>query len=79
MQVLGTLPTILMDQVDGASVYLGPESQGTEVFTSKCSQVNVNVPGKTDEDDYRECPVPEQIKTVIKNGAAVSEIVEHAG
>ena len=79
MQVLGFLPTILLDQVDGAAIYLGPESLATEVFTSKCSQVNINVPGKSEEDDYRECAVPEQIKTVIKGGRAVSEIVEHAG
>jgi adenylyl cyclase-associated protein len=79
MQVLGNLPTIMLDQVDGAQIYLGRESLGTEVFTSKCTAVNINVPGKTDEDDYREEAVPEQLKTVIRDGRAVSEIVEHAG
>ena len=79
LQVLGTLPTIMLDQVDGATIYLSRESLGTEVFTSKCAAVNVNVPGKTEEDDYRECPLPEQIKTVVRDGAVVSEIVEHAG
>ena len=79
MQVLGTLPTVLLDRVDGAAIYLGAESLRTEVFTSRCTQVNINVPGKSEDDDYVECPVPEQIKTVIKNGAAVSEVVEHAG
>ncbi|MCJ1474511.1 hypothetical protein MMC13_003169 [Lambiella insularis] len=79
MQVLGKLPTILMDQVDGAQIYLSKESLGTEVFTSKCTAVNINVPGRTEEDDYRECPLPEQIKSVIRNGQVFSEIVEHAG
>ena len=79
MQVLGTLPTIMLDQVDGASIYLSRESLETEVFTSKCSAVNINVPGRTEEDDYKECPLPEQIKSVIRNGAVVNEIVEHAG
>ena len=79
LQVIGTLPTIMLDQVDGASIYLSRESLGTEIFTSKCTAVNVNVPGMTDEDDYRECPVPEQLKTVVRNGVVVSEIVEHAG
>ena len=79
MQVLGALPTIMLDQVDGATVYLSRESLSTEIFTSKCTAVNINVPGKSDEDDYRECPMPEQIKTVIRNGVPVSEIVEHAG
>lgn len=79
MQVIGTLPTVMLDQVDQARIILSPESLGTEIFTSKCTAVNVEVPGKTEEDDYTECPVPEQIKTVIRNGVAVSEIVEHAG
>jgi adenylyl cyclase-associated protein len=80
LQVLGTVPTILLDQVDGAQIYLGRDSLGTEVFSSKCTGVNVNVPGAAEEEeDYRECAVPEQIKTVIRGGVAVSEIVEHAG
>ena len=34
LQVIGTLPTILLDQVDGATVYLSKDSLATEVFTS---------------------------------------------
>ncbi|MCJ1245785.1 hypothetical protein MMC30_002989 [Trapelia coarctata] len=79
LQVFGTLPTIMLDQVDGATLYLGKESLRTEVFTSKCTAVNINVPGKGDEEDYRECPLPEQIKSVVRNGVVISEIVEHAG
>ena len=44
LQVLGTLPTILLDQVDGATVYLSKDSLATEVFTSKCSSININLP-----------------------------------
>lgn len=79
MQVMGTLPTIMLDQMDGAAVYLGRESLGTEVFTSLSTGVNVVVPGKTEEDDYEEKALPEQIKSVVRNGVLVSEIVEHAG
>lgn len=81
LQVLGTLPTVLMDQVDGAQVYLGKQSMGTEVFASKCSGVNLNVMDGSGEDaDYRECPLPEQIRTYIgEGGKVISEIVEHAG
>ncbi|KAI4123547.1 MAG: hypothetical protein LQ347_006107, partial [Umbilicaria vellea] len=74
LQVLGTLPTILLDQVDGATIYLGSESLGTELFTSKCAAVNVNLPGRTHDDDYRECPLPEQVRSVVRNGVLVSEI-----
>lgn len=76
LQVVGTLPTLLLDQVDGATVYLSKDSQNTEILSSKSSSVNINLPT---EDDYVENPVPEQIRTYIKDGKLVSEIVEHAG
>ena len=78
-QVLGSIPTILLDQVDGATVYLSAESLDAEILTSKCTAVNINVPPQTDEDDYRECPLPEQIRSYVRDGKIVSEIVEHAG
>jgi adenylyl cyclase-associated protein len=76
IQVIDTLPTILLDQVDGAIVYLSKESLNTEIFTSKCSSINISLPV---EDDYTENPVPEQMRSYIKNGKVISEIVEHAG
>lgn len=79
LQVLGTLPTVMLDQVDGAAIYLSRESLATEVFTSKCTGVNVNLPGRTDEDDYVERALPEQLRSVVRDGLLVSEIVEHAG
>jgi adenylyl cyclase-associated protein len=77
LQVVGTLPTILLDQVDGATIYLSKESLNTEILTSKSSSVNINLP--TPEEDFAESPVPEQMRTYVKNGRLVSEIVEHAG
>lgn len=79
LQVLETLPTILLDQVDGATIYLGKDSLNTEVFTSKCSNVNVYLPGATEEDDSRECNIPEQFRSFVKDGKLVTEIVEHMG
>ncbi|KAL9103771.1 MAG: hypothetical protein Q9163_001230 [Psora crenata] len=79
VQVLGTLPTIMLDQIDSAQIYLGNQSLKTEVFTSKCTAVNLNIPGASEEDDYTEKALPEQIKSVIRAGQVVSEIVEHAG
>lgn len=79
IQITGAVPTIMLDQVDGASIYLGAESLATELFTSKCSSINVVLPPEKEEDDSRECPLPEQIRTYVKNGKLVSEIVEHAG
>ena len=77
--MLGTLPTVMLDQVDGAQLYLGKESLRTEIFTSKCTGVNVNLLGKGEEEDYVERALPEQIKSFVRDGVVVSEIVEHAG
>ncbi|KAL8835500.1 MAG: hypothetical protein Q9170_003302 [Blastenia crenularia] len=79
LQVLGTLPTVMLDQVDGAAVWLGAQSLGTEVFTSKCTGVNVNLPPMEEDGDYVERALPEQMKHVVRGGVVVSEIVEHAG
>jgi len=80
LQVLGALPTVLLDQVDGAQVYLGAESLGTELFTSKCSGVNLILPPVGgQQEDSTECPVPEQIRSFVRGGRVVSEIVEHKG
>jgi adenylyl cyclase-associated protein len=80
LQIDGVAPTVIMDQVDGATIYLSRANLDTEVFTSKCSGMNVVLPAREGlEDDDKECPVPEQIRSYVKNGALVSEIVEHAG
>lgn len=79
VQITGAAPTILLDQVDGASIYLSKESLATEVFTSKCSSINIVLPAEKEEEDSTEHPLPEQIRTVVKGGKLVSEIVEHAG
>ncbi|KAI1434537.1 adenylate cyclase associated N terminal-domain-containing protein [Xylaria sp. CBS 124048] len=80
LQVLGHLPTILLDQLDGAQIYLGKESLATRIFSSKSSSINVNVLAG-EEEDYVEIPLPYQICSQYdeSKGAMVNEIVEHAG
>jgi adenylyl cyclase-associated protein len=80
LQIDGFVPTVVLDQVDSATIYLSDASSETELFTSKCSNVNIVLPLKegTDEDE-KECPLPEQIRSFIKDGVVVSEIVEHVG
>ena len=80
MQIDGVVPTVLLDQMDGVTVYLGSQSLNTEVLTSKSTGVNIVLPPKEGVDeDYKECSLPEQIRSVVKNGVVVSEVVEHAG
>ena len=80
VQVDGVVPTILLDQVDAATIYLGPRSLGTEVLTSRTTGVNVVIPPKDGADgDDKECPLAEQIRSVVRDGVVVSEVVEHCG
>lgn len=81
VQVDGALPTILMDQVDGAQIYLQETSMKSppEIITSKCSAINVVTPPTNDRDDSKETALPEQLRSYFKNGKLVTEVVEHAG
>ncbi|KJR84641.1 adenylyl cyclase-associated protein (cap) [Sporothrix schenckii 1099-18] len=88
LQVLGTIPTVMLDQVDGAQVYLSKESTSAQVFMSKTEGVNLNIitPAEQlgadeEEGDYKEVPLPSQICSYFdaEKGELVSEIVSHAG
>lgn len=86
LQVLETIPTVLLDQVDGAQIYLSKESAATKVYSSKSASINLNVitgGGKEgeEEEDYKEIPLPSQICSWWdeEKGEAVNEIVSHAG
>lgn len=80
LQVLGTIPTVMMDQIDGAQVYFSKESTATKIFHSKSANINLNVISGDDE-DYIEVPLPGQISSYYdpEKKALVDEIVSHAG
>lgn len=79
VQITGTVPTVQIDTTDSGAVYLSKECMQTvEIITSKTSSINISVP-VGEEGDFKENPLPEQIKSVIRDGKVVSEIVEHAG
>jgi adenylyl cyclase-associated protein len=87
LQVLETIPTVLLDQVDGAQVYLSKESAAiTRLYSSKSASINLNViPGgagdgqEEEEEDYKEIPLPSQICSWwdAEKGDVVNEIVSH--
>lgn len=81
VQVDGALPTILMDQVDGAQIYLQEMSMKNppEIITSKCSAINIVTPPTTDDGDSKETALPEQLRSYFKDGKLITEVVEHAG
>ena len=53
LQVMGTIPTVMLDQIDSAQIDFSKESIGTKVFTSKSAGINLNVISGED-DDYKE-------------------------
>lgn len=80
LQVMGFIPTVLMDQIDGAQVYLSKESKSAKIFSSKSANINLNIIEGPD-DDYKELPLPSQICSYYdeEKGDVVNEIVSHAG
>jgi len=51
-----------------------------EIFTAKCSAINVSLPVEGEEDGiFEEKPIPEMLRTTIQNGALVTGVVEHKG
>jgi len=79
IQIIGRAPTVSVDKTDGVQIYLSKEGLETEIMTSKSSEMNILVPGATEDADMVETPIPEQFKTVYKNGKWHTAIVEHAG
>lgn len=80
LQVMGTIPTVMMDSIDGAQIYFSKESTATKIIHSKSAGINLNVVSGADE-DYVEVPLPGQISSYYdaEKGTLVDEIVSHAG
>ncbi|GJN88596.1 hypothetical protein Rhopal_001562-T1 [Rhodotorula paludigena] len=80
VQILGKVPTVLLDGNDGGQVYLSRASLDCEIVSAKCSALNVSLPVDGEEDGiFEEKAVPEQFKTVVKDGKLVTTVVEHSG
>ncbi|GAA5885400.1 hypothetical protein JCM6882_009603 [Rhodosporidiobolus microsporus] len=80
VQILGKVPTLLLDGNDGGQVYLSRESLDAEIVTAKCSAINISLPVEGEEEGiFTEKAVPEQLKTVVVNGKLVTTVVEHSG
>jgi len=66
MQIMGTVPTIIVDKVDGLQMFLSKDSLNVEIVSAKSSALNVMVPKSDGE--FAEYPVPEQFKTTVSTG-----------
>ena len=80
IQITGSAPTIQLDSTDSGQIYLSKNCLGVEIFTAKCSAINVSLPVEGEEEGvFEEKPIPEMLRTTIKNGALVTAVVEHTG
>merc|ERR1712227_605483 len=73
VQCLGSVPIIMVDKTDGCQMFLSKQSLNTEIVSAKCSEVNVMVPSG---DEFREMPVPEQFKSVIRGTSVITSPTE---
>jgi len=79
VQVTGKVPSISVDKTSGCQLYIGKDALDTEIFSSKSSEMNVLIPGATEDADLVEMAIAEQFKTVIKNGKLITEANSHLG
>ncbi|EPQ58427.1 cyclase-associated protein [Gloeophyllum trabeum ATCC 11539] len=80
IQITGKAPTIQLDSTDSGQIYISKDCLDVEITTAKCSAINVNVPVEGEEEGvFGEQPIPEMLKTTVKDGKLVTTVVEHVG
>ncbi|EFN50763.1 hypothetical protein CHLNCDRAFT_142506 [Chlorella variabilis] len=80
VQCTGAVPTVAVDKCDGCQLYLPRGSlEVTDITTAKSSEVNVVVPGASEEADPVESAIPEQFVSRYRGGRWVTEPVSHSG
>uniref|UniRef100_A0A7S0JB84 C-CAP/cofactor C-like domain-containing protein n=1 Tax=Calcidiscus leptoporus TaxID=127549 RepID=A0A7S0JB84_9EUKA len=79
VQVTGSAQTFTIDKCSGTQLILNKESLSAEVVSAKSSELNIIVPGATENDDYTEHPIPEQFVSKYVNGKWVTECMSHTG
>jgi len=80
VQANGSVPNIAIDKTEGVTLYILSEAgRKAEIVTSASVDINVITPGKTENDDPKEQPIPHQFVTVFNGDKLVTKPVEHVG
>ncbi|KAH6919003.1 adenylyl cyclase-associated protein [Coprinopsis sp. MPI-PUGE-AT-0042] len=80
LQITGAAPMIQLDSTDSGQIYLSKASLNAEITTAKCSSINISLPVEGEEEGvFEEQPIPEMLKTIIKDGKLITTVVEHVG
>mmetsp|Transcript_20807 Transcript_20807/g.33174 ORF Transcript_20807/g.33174 Transcript_20807/m.33174 type:complete len:487 (-) Transcript_20807:229-1689(-) len=77
----GRVPSFAVDKCESPQIILSKSAfaANPDIYSSNVSAMNVEYPGLTENDNNRECPVPEQFLTKIdpKTGAVTTTPTEH--
>jgi len=79
VQINQKVPSVSIDKTSGGVIYLSKESLGTQIFTSKSDELNVSIPGPSEEQPFIEFPIPEQFLNTIVDGKLKTEMNAHLG
>jgi len=73
------VPAVAFDKSQGCSITISRANLANppQIITSNISEMNLVIPGATDEDDPIEIPLPEQYLTVLKDGKLETNPVTH--
>ncbi|GFX54717.1 adenylyl cyclase-associated protein 2 [Trichonephila clavipes] len=74
VKLSGIVPLVNMDNCDSVQVLVTNTSRSVELITSKSTSCNVCL--LQDDGEYKELPVPEQIKTTVAGNKLVSSVIE---
>jgi len=77
----GKVPSFAVDKCESPQIILSRSAYEAQpdIYSSNVSAMNVEVPGKTENDDNKEFPIPEQFLTKIdcKTGVCTTTPTEH--
>lgn len=77
--MLNNVTTVTIDKCEGTTVILSRASLGAEVVSAKSSELNIQMPGATDKDEFKEVAIPEQFVSKYTGGKWVTECMAHTG
>jgi len=77
VQCTGRVPSVTIDKCSGVQLFLSATGLDVEVVSSKSDAMNILIPDPAGGQDPIEIAVPEQFKTLVKNGKLITSTVEH--
>jgi len=76
-QVTGSVGTINVEKSDGTQLILSKDAVKADIISAKSSELNIIVPGATDDDEYKEHAIPEQFISKYDGKRFITKTLEH--